>query len=111
MEYFVGGATLIVLLAAGFYPEPWLQLTDSATQALPPISSMTELAAYPLLSTLLALPLARRVVDSMGPACRMGSVDRAWRHGSDLLLCSMLVVAAFDRGATPVSSYWMRPPG
>ena len=34
MEYFVGGATLIVLLAAGFYPEPWLQLTDSATQAL-----------------------------------------------------------------------------
>lgn len=34
MEYFVGGATLIVLLAAGFYPEPWLQLTDSSTQAL-----------------------------------------------------------------------------
>ncbi|HPU80634.1 NADH-quinone oxidoreductase subunit M [Accumulibacter sp.] len=34
MEYFVGGATLLVLLAAGFYPEPWLQLTDTATQAL-----------------------------------------------------------------------------
>ena len=34
MEYFVGGATLLVLLAAGFYPEPWLKLTDSATQAL-----------------------------------------------------------------------------
>jgi hypothetical protein len=26
--------TLLVLLAAGFYPEPWLQLTDTATQAL-----------------------------------------------------------------------------
>ena len=34
MEYFVGGATLLVLLAAGFYPEPWLQLTDTATQTL-----------------------------------------------------------------------------
>ncbi|MBE2260009.1 MAG: NADH-quinone oxidoreductase subunit M [Candidatus Accumulibacter sp.] len=34
MEYFVGGATLLVLLIAGFYPEPWLQLTDSAAQAL-----------------------------------------------------------------------------
>jgi NADH-quinone oxidoreductase subunit M len=34
MEYFVGGATLLVLLAAGFYPEPWLKLTDTATQAL-----------------------------------------------------------------------------
>jgi len=34
MEYFVGGATLLVLLAAGFYPEPWLRLTDSATQSL-----------------------------------------------------------------------------
>jgi NADH-quinone oxidoreductase subunit M len=34
MEYAVGGAALLVLLAAGFYPEPWLQLTDSATQAL-----------------------------------------------------------------------------
>ena len=34
MEYLVGGATLLVLLAAGFYPEPWLQLTDSATAAL-----------------------------------------------------------------------------
>ena len=34
MEYFVGGATLLVLLVAGFYPEPWLQLTDTATQAL-----------------------------------------------------------------------------
>ena len=34
MEYFVGGATLLVLLAAGFYPEPWLQLTDTATRAL-----------------------------------------------------------------------------
>jgi NADH-quinone oxidoreductase subunit M len=34
MEYLVGGATLLVLLAAGFYPEPWLQLTDSATEAL-----------------------------------------------------------------------------
>ena len=33
-EYFVGGATLLVLLAAGFYPEPWLKLTDTATQAL-----------------------------------------------------------------------------
>jgi NADH-quinone oxidoreductase subunit M len=34
MEYFVGGATLLVLLAAGFYPQPWLELTDSATAAL-----------------------------------------------------------------------------
>ncbi|WP_300451680.1 NADH-quinone oxidoreductase subunit M [Accumulibacter sp.] len=34
MEYFVGGTTLLVLLAAGFWPEPWLQLTDTATQAL-----------------------------------------------------------------------------
>ena len=34
MEYFVGGATLVVLLAAGFWPEPWLKLTDTATQAL-----------------------------------------------------------------------------
>jgi hypothetical protein len=34
MEYLVGGATLLVLLAAGFYPEPWLQLTDRATAAL-----------------------------------------------------------------------------
>ncbi|MER2516588.1 NADH-quinone oxidoreductase subunit M [Candidatus Accumulibacter phosphatis] len=34
MEYAVGGAALLVLLLAGFYPEPWLQLTDSATQAL-----------------------------------------------------------------------------
>ncbi|EXI80104.1 MAG: NADH-quinone oxidoreductase subunit M [Candidatus Accumulibacter appositus] len=34
MEYAVGGAALLVLLYAGFYPEPWLQLTDSATQAL-----------------------------------------------------------------------------
>jgi len=33
-EYFVGGATLLVLLAAGFYPEPWLKLTDTATQLL-----------------------------------------------------------------------------
>jgi NADH-quinone oxidoreductase subunit M len=34
LEYLVGGATLLVLLAAGFYPEPWLRLTDTATQAL-----------------------------------------------------------------------------
>mgnify|MGYP001189074679 CR=1 FL=1 len=34
MEYAVGGAALLVLLLAGFYPEPWLHLTDSATQAL-----------------------------------------------------------------------------
>ena len=34
LEYLVGGATLIVLLAAGFWPEPWLQLTENATQAL-----------------------------------------------------------------------------
>ncbi|WP_313954197.1 NADH-quinone oxidoreductase subunit M [Accumulibacter sp.] len=34
MEYFVGGTTLLVLLVAGFFPEPWLQLTDTATQAL-----------------------------------------------------------------------------
>jgi NADH-quinone oxidoreductase subunit M len=42
----VGGATLLVLLAAGFYPEPWLQLTDSATQALAELisSGMNELA-------------------------------------------------------------------
>jgi len=33
-EYFVGGATLLVLLVAGFFPEPWLKLTDAATQAL-----------------------------------------------------------------------------
>jgi len=34
MEYAVGGTALLVLLVAGFYPEPWLQLTDTATQAL-----------------------------------------------------------------------------
>ncbi|MCM8612939.1 NADH-quinone oxidoreductase subunit M [Accumulibacter sp.] len=34
LEYLVGGTTLLVLLAAGFFPEPWLQLTDRATAAL-----------------------------------------------------------------------------
>lgn len=34
MEYFIGGTALLVLLLAGFFPEPWLHLTDSATQAL-----------------------------------------------------------------------------
>ncbi len=34
MEYFVGGAALLVLLAAGFHPEPWLRLTESAVGAL-----------------------------------------------------------------------------
>ena len=33
-EYFIGGASLLVLLAAGFFPEPWLRLTESATQTL-----------------------------------------------------------------------------
>ncbi|MFC5300023.1 complex I subunit 4 family protein [Azospira restricta] len=33
MEYLLGGLTLFVLLAAGFLPEPWLQLTEAATQA------------------------------------------------------------------------------
>jgi NADH-quinone oxidoreductase subunit M len=51
MEYFVGGATLLVLLAAGFYPEPWLQLTDTATQALAAyFSTWLNSPSYPLLS-------------------------------------------------------------
>jgi NADH-quinone oxidoreductase subunit M len=34
MEYLLGGLTLLVLLAAGFLPEPWLHLTEVATQAM-----------------------------------------------------------------------------
>lgn len=34
MEYLLGGLTLFVLLAAGFLPEPWLILTEAATQAV-----------------------------------------------------------------------------
>jgi NADH-quinone oxidoreductase subunit M len=34
MEYFIGGVALLVLLLAGFFPEPWLHLTDRATQVL-----------------------------------------------------------------------------
>jgi NADH-quinone oxidoreductase subunit M len=34
MEYFVGGLAVIVLLAAGFYDEPWLALTDASMRAL-----------------------------------------------------------------------------
>jgi NADH-quinone oxidoreductase subunit M len=34
MEYFIGGIALLVLLLAGFFPEPWLDLTDSAAKAL-----------------------------------------------------------------------------
>ena len=34
MEYFVGGMAVLVLLAAGFYGEPWLRLTDAALREL-----------------------------------------------------------------------------
>jgi NADH-quinone oxidoreductase subunit M len=34
MEYFVGGLALLILLVAGFYSEPWLNLTDAAVKAL-----------------------------------------------------------------------------
>ena len=34
MEYFIGGIALLVLLLAGFFPEPWLHLTDSAAKVL-----------------------------------------------------------------------------
>lgn len=34
MEYFIGCLALAVLLFAGFFPEPWLHLTDAATQRL-----------------------------------------------------------------------------
>jgi NADH-quinone oxidoreductase subunit M len=34
MEYLLGGLTLFVLLAAGFLPEPWMHLTEAATQAV-----------------------------------------------------------------------------
>jgi NADH-quinone oxidoreductase subunit M len=34
MEYFVGGMALALLLFAGFYSEPWLNLTDAAVKAL-----------------------------------------------------------------------------
>jgi NADH-quinone oxidoreductase subunit M len=34
MEYFIGSLALAVLLFAGFFPEPWLHLTDKATQLL-----------------------------------------------------------------------------
>ncbi|MBK9445400.1 MAG: NADH-quinone oxidoreductase subunit L [Betaproteobacteria bacterium] len=34
MEYLLGGLTLFVLLVAGFLPEPWLNLTEVATQAM-----------------------------------------------------------------------------
>lgn len=34
MEYLLGGLALFVLLAAGFVPEPWLHLSEAATQAV-----------------------------------------------------------------------------
>ena len=34
IEYFVGGFALALLLVAGFYSEPWLELTDAAVKAL-----------------------------------------------------------------------------
>jgi NADH-quinone oxidoreductase subunit M len=34
MEYLVGSIALVVMLVAGFYLEPWLKLTDAASQAL-----------------------------------------------------------------------------
>lgn len=34
MEYFVGGLALTLLLVAGFYSGPWLELTDAALKAL-----------------------------------------------------------------------------
>lgn len=34
LEYIVGGITVAVLLIAGFFPEPWLHLTDAAAQAI-----------------------------------------------------------------------------
>ncbi|MEY2631811.1 MAG: hypothetical protein RIR00_465 [Pseudomonadota bacterium] len=34
IEYWVGGISLGVLLLAGFFPEPWLNLTDATTRAL-----------------------------------------------------------------------------
>jgi NADH-quinone oxidoreductase subunit M len=34
MEYFVGGLALAILLIAGFYSEPWMQLTDASVKAL-----------------------------------------------------------------------------
>lgn len=34
MEYFIGGVALLVLLLAGFFPEPLLNLTDSAAKVL-----------------------------------------------------------------------------
>lgn len=34
MEYFVGGVAVLVLLAAGFYLEPWFNLTEAALRAL-----------------------------------------------------------------------------
>jgi NADH-quinone oxidoreductase subunit M len=34
MEYFVGGLSLLVLLVAGFYSTPWLELTEAALRAL-----------------------------------------------------------------------------
>jgi NADH-quinone oxidoreductase subunit M len=43
MEYFVGGATLLVLLAAGFYPEPWLRSSPTPRRRRwPPTSGMAE---------------------------------------------------------------------
>jgi NADH-quinone oxidoreductase subunit M len=34
MEVVVGSVALALLLAAGFYPEPWMKLTDASTQAI-----------------------------------------------------------------------------
>ena len=34
MEYAVCGIALAALLAIGFFTEPWLRLTDTASQAL-----------------------------------------------------------------------------
>ena len=60
---------------------------------------MTELAAYPLLSTLLALPLLGALLTAW--ARRAAWVQWIALGATGLtLLCSMLVVAAFDRGDT-----------
>ena len=34
MEYVVGGIAVLVLLAAGFYFEPWLDLIEPALEAM-----------------------------------------------------------------------------
>jgi NADH-quinone oxidoreductase subunit M len=34
MEYLVGGIALLALLSIGFFTEPWLHLTETASQAM-----------------------------------------------------------------------------